>query len=111
MKISYCAYERNQTVHEMFMKTVYDVYFKRLKAGLVQAPWPPVKKNVTKMVLLSVFNQENLAEAKDSGAEEDGEEQEECDKEDDLEVIDKCDARCIRRRKFEDLEKLGDKSP
>ena len=56
MKISFMAFQKNQTILEMFMKTIYDVYFQRKKQGLIQCPWPPIEKNVVKMVLLSIFN-------------------------------------------------------
>ena len=38
------------------MKTIYDVYFNRKRNGLIPYPWPPIQKNVVKMVLLSIFN-------------------------------------------------------
>ena len=42
----------------MFLKTIYDVYFQRHRAGLISDPWPPIKKSAIKMVLSSVFKTE-----------------------------------------------------
>ena len=40
----------------MFLKTIYDVYYQRKREGLIADPWPPIEKNVVKMVILSIFN-------------------------------------------------------
>ena len=47
----------------MFMKTIYDVYYSRKRDGLISDPWPPIERNVVKMVLLSIFNHVDAEEA------------------------------------------------
>ena len=52
MKISYSAFAKNMTIHELFIKVIYETYYKRKKQGLIAQPWPKVfKVGVLKNIL------------------------------------------------------------
>ena len=56
MKISYSAFIKNQTVFELLITTIYDVYIERKKAGLILDPWPIVnRKHALNMILTGVY--------------------------------------------------------
>ena len=51
MKISYCAFAKNMTINELFLKAIEDAYYKRKKEKLLPYPWPKADLNMLKMIL------------------------------------------------------------
>ena len=52
MKISFSAFARSMTIHELFIKVIYESYYQRKKLGLILMPWPRVfKMGILKEIL------------------------------------------------------------
>ena len=51
MKISFMAFQKCETIYELMMKTIYDVYNHRKNQGLIETPWPTVTKGCFKRVM------------------------------------------------------------
>ena len=45
MKISYSAFKKGMTIHELFYRTILSSYEQLLKQNKVDFPWPPLHNN------------------------------------------------------------------
>ena len=51
MKISYMAFDKDNTIYELFLKAILDAYYQRKKQGLIKNPWPKLDNSIIKLIL------------------------------------------------------------
>jgi hypothetical protein len=56
MKISFSAFSEKMTVHELFLRTILDVYRKRRAENLIRNPWPKENQGILKQIMTGESN-------------------------------------------------------